>query len=185
MKTYKKLAIPLGVGAFLLFGIGTAPAQEQAPPRIDSDEVAERLGLTEDVRSQIVPELERLNGLVAQRAESAESIEKRAKLRSEFADARAKIAALLTPEQRRQLATIFHAAWGAQACGFGQPAAMRGMAGRPGHMAGPRGAGMMGGRHRMGGPGAGCGMHPAGGQRGPMRGPRGPMGGPPVPNPSN
>lgn len=147
--------LPLLAGGLVALGwFGIVAAQQQGPARIDANEVADELGLTAEVQRQVEPELDRLNELMAQRAELNQ---RSAGLWNEFADARAKIAAALTPKQWRRFEYVLERAWQSQRSGWRD--SMRGMMGRMGHMGGSRGPGMMGDGQWMWGPDGGCDMN--------------------------
>lgn len=149
---------PLLAGILVTLGwFGIAAAQQQGPARIDANEVAAELGLTADVQRRIGPELDRLNELMARRAELNQ---RSAGLPSEFADAWAKITAALTPEQWRRFEYVVDRAWQSQR--FSWRDRMSEMMGHTGHMGGSHGPGMMGmmgDGQWMSGPDGGCDMN--------------------------
>jgi len=148
--------------AIILFG-GVAAVQQQASPELNVDSLAAQLGLSNDVKAQIAPQVDQLNALLAQR----EQIRRQhADLRTRLGSVRNEIAQALTPEQRQGFGWALRRAWGNGQAGYG-----RGM------RAGAMGPAQMGyGRHMMGsrmGNGRGMG---AGAMRGSGRmGPRGRM----------
>ncbi len=153
MQTLKRWSTVGALGALLaLGGLGATVVQDQAPPEIDVDKVVAELDLSDEVKAAVVPELNRLNDLLAQTAESGEwSLD----IRRGFHEVFSNVFPRLTWEQRRQL---HQALWDAGV--FGP---------RGGHMS-PY-MGMMG-QHTMGrdmefGPGDGCWV---GGTVGPGRG---------------
>ena len=159
MRTHR---LPLLAGGLVLVGgFGLVAAQQQEPPKLDANEVAAELGLTAEVQRQIGPELDRINELLAQRAELSQ---RSAGLWDDLADARAKIAAALTPEQWRRFEHGLNRAWRSQQSGWRD--GMRGMMGgrmmgrmgRMDRMGGSHGPGMMGDGQGMRGPDGGCAM---------------------------
>lgn len=143
MRKSRTIATAVAGGAFVLLA-GTAAVQQQAPPTLDADSLANRLGLSAEMQERIAPEIEELSALLARRGELWEESQD---LRTRIRDVRQGITEDLTPEQQRAFADAVGRAFG-HGAGPGSWMQHAGPMGRGGHMGGAhmRGDGMEGGR---------------------------------------
>ncbi|NIR45534.1 MAG: hypothetical protein GWN99_14045 [Gemmatimonadetes bacterium] len=141
MRTLRRSAATAGMAGLLLLGAIAATQQQDRVPKVDVEELAAELGLSQDVKQQIAPEIERLDELFTRRTEDWEN---HMQLHDQWVATFRNIDAALTPEQQRQFRIALHEAWG-----YGPGAGMRGQTmHRQGHM-------MYGGGHMHGGRGSG------------------------------
>ncbi len=159
MRSVKTITTATAGAALVLLGglAAAARAQQQVPPRLDADSLAAQLGLSAKERTQITPQVARLNTLLARQDQMRQEHQR---LWTEMRDVQQKIAGTLTPEQQRgfMLALARSRGWG-PGMGYGRagygpmgrgpqgtmgPGAMRRGMGRGYRGYGPMGRGAMG-----------------------------------------
>ena len=136
METLKRWSTVGALGGLLaLGGLGASAVQNPQPPKIDVDRIVAELELSDAVKAEVVPELNRLNELLA---ESAASEQPSRETQRAFREVFSNVFPKLTWEQRRQLHQALR-----DAGAFGP---------WNGHMGGyAMGQQMMGRQHMMGG----------------------------------
>lgn len=129
-RTTATLAAAIGVA---LLG-GVAAVQQQVPPSLDVDSLADQLGLSAEVKESIAPDIQELNTLLARQEQIRQEHQT---LWTRLQEVQGSIAEALTPEQRRDFAAALRQTRGP---GYGMG----------GYGMGP-GAGVMGGSHMRAG----------------------------------